>query len=889
MTMTGTTTDVVVRDGSTVSLRQAEERDVIPLLQFLQSLSPESLYFRFHGRPALTEARVRALVGLDGRRATTLIAETTGRIVGFASYYQERGPSHRAEVAFAVADNVQGHGIGTRLLEQLARLARREGIATFHASVLGDNRQMLAVFRDSGFTETVSLQDGVCHVTLSLAMTERFVEQSAARSQSAAAASMRAFFEPRVVAVIGANRMRGKIGAEILNNLGEAGFTGTIVPVHPSAREIGGRRAYPRVTDIPEPVDLAIVVVPAEHVLAAVDDCIAKNVRAVCVISAGFSECDADGRAREAALVEKVRRAGCRLIGPNCMGLLNTDPAVRLNATFSPVNPPRGTVAMSTQSGALGLAILDYARQLDIGISSFVSVGNKADVSGNDLIQYWAEDPHTSVILLYLESFGNPKKFGEIARRVGRTKPIVAVKAGRSSAGSRAAASHTGALASNDAVVDALFKQAGVIRTERLEEMFDVAALLAHQPVPRGPRVAILTNAGGPGILAADACEANGLILPSLSDATCAELRSFLPAAASVNNPVDMLASATPAQFRRALSAILSDDAVDSVITIFIPPLVTDPHDVAQAIAAAAAGHSGKPVLGVFMRAQGAPASLSPIPAYAFPESAALALARVTTYGKWRSKPVVPAPPLARFDREEIRRIVDAVLDRGAGWLLQAEAEALLAAAGITTVGSAIATTLQGSLEAARRLGFPVALKALGPTLLHKTERKAVALNIRDAEALAASYADFAARFGEEMTGVLVQRMVTPGVEMIIGALQDPSFGPLIACGTGGVLVDVLADTSFRLHPLAASDAADMIDELRGARLLRGYRGTPRADEPALREVLLRVSELVSVAPEIQELDLNPVIVLPTGACVADVRVRMDAVTHTRRGRRIEY
>ena len=331
-----------------------------------------------------------------------------------------------------------------------------------------------------------------------------------------------------------------------------------------------------------------MVVVPAAEVLDAVDDCISKNVRALCVISAGFSECDADGRAREALLVEKVRRAGCRLIGPNCMGLLNTDPAVNLNATFSPVYPPRGAVAMSTQSGALGLAILDYAKRLNIGISSFVSVGNKADVSGNDLIQYWAEDPNTSVILLYLESFGNPRKFSEIARRVGRTKPIVAVKAGRSSAGSRAAASHTGALATNDVVVDALFKQAGVIRTERLEELFDVAALLSHQPIPRGARVAILTNAGGPGILAADACEANGLELPALSDKTRAELRSFLPAAASVANPVDMLASAPPEHYRRALTAILADQSIDSVITIFIPPLVTDPAAVATAIAASA-------------------------------------------------------------------------------------------------------------------------------------------------------------------------------------------------------------------------------------------------------------------------------------------------------------
>jgi acyl-CoA synthetase (NDP forming) len=630
-------------------------------------------------------------------------------------------------------------------------------------------------------------------------------------------------------------------------------------------------------------------VVPADEVLGAVDDCIGKNVRAICVISAGFSECGADGRAREALLVEKVRRAGCRVIGPNCMGLLNTDPAVQLNATFSPVYPPRGTVAMSTQSGALGLAILDYAKRLDIGISSFVSVGNKADVSGNDLMQYWAEDPKTSVILLYLESFGNPKKFAEIARRVGRTKPIVAVKAGRSTAGSRAAASHTGALASNDVVVDALFRQAGVIRTERLEEMFDVAALLSHQPIPRGARVAILTNAGGPGILAADACEASGLQLPPLSDATQSALRSFLPAAASVNNPVDMLASAPADHYRRALTSILRDVSVDSVITIFIPPLVTEPNAVASAIASAVEEAPGKPVLGVFMRSEGAPAGLAPIPSYAFPESAALALARVTAYGQWRSKPYVPAPTLDRFDPDAIRRVVQRILSRGAGWALPDEAQTLLGASGIANARSLVATGLEDALAAASRLGFPIALKALGPTLLHKTERRAVTLNIGDESGVRTAYADFATRFGRDMTAVLVQQMVPQGVEMIVGALQDPVFGPVVACGTGGILVDVLADTAFRLHPLNASDAAEMIDELRGARLLRGYRGSQPADEAALRDVLLRVSELVRVAPEIQELDLNPVIVLPAGARVADVRVRVDAPMPSKRGRRVEY
>ncbi|MDQ3212984.1 MAG: GNAT family N-acetyltransferase [Acidobacteriota bacterium] len=882
-------TDVVVRDGSTVCLRPATERDAGALLDFLRALSAESQYFRFLGLPRLNASRIRELTAPHDGSATSLIADAGGRVVAFAGFYRDRRSSERAEVAFAVADELQGHGIGTRMLERLADIARANGIRTFDAYVLGENRRMLGVFHDSGFGVTTEVEQGVCHVVLSLSRTERLAERAASRSRASAVASMKPFFEPRVVAVVGANRERGKLGSEILHNLVTAGFNGTIVPVHPSAEEIQGLTAYPRVLDIPQPVDLAVVIVPAAHVIQAVDDCISKNVPAICVISAGFSECGAEGRALEIELVDRIRQAGCRLIGPNCMGLLNTDPRVRLNATFSPVYPPAGGVAMSTQSGALGLAILDYAKRLGIGISSFVSVGNKPDVSGNDLIQHWADDPATAVILLYLESFGNPRKFSEIARRVGRTKPIVAVKAGRSAAGSRAAASHTGALASSDAVVDALFKQAGVIRTDTLEELFDVAALLSHQPVPRGGKVAVLTNAGGPGILAADACEANGLELPALSDATRAALRSFLPAAASVANPVDMLASAPPGHYERALEAILRDECVDSVIAIFIPPMVTEPSEVAAAIAAGARGVPGKPVLGVFMRADGAPATLAPIPSYAFPEPAARALARVTAYGRWRAKPVQPVPVIDRFDRTAIRRIVDQVLGRTGGWVTQTEGAELLAAAGIESAASRVVETVDDAVCAAADIGYPVALKALGPTLLHKTERRAVALTLMDAVGVRSAYTDFASRFGGDMTAVLVQRMVPRGVEMIVGAVQDPLFGPLIACGTGGVLVDVLADTTFRLHPLTASDTEDMVGELRGSRLLRGYRGAPPADEAALRDVLLRISELVTVAPEIQELDLNPVIVLSTGAHVADVRLRIGAETVERSGRRVEY
>jgi acyl-CoA synthetase (NDP forming) len=571
------------------------------------------------------------------------------------------------------------------------------------------------------------------------------------------------------------------------------------------------------------------------------------------------------------------------------MGLLNTDPRIRLNATFSPVYPPAGGVAMSTQSGALGLAILDYARRLNIGISSFVSVGNKVDVSGNDLIQYWAEDPRTTVILLYLESFGNPKTFGEIARRVSRMKPVAAVKAGRSSAGARAASSHTGGLATNDAVVDALFHHAGIMRTNTLEELFDVAALLANQPIPRGRRVAILTNAGGPGILAADACEANGLAIVPLSARTRAALSAFLPAAASVANPVDMLASAPAEHYGRALETLLQDEQVDSVMTIFIPPLVTDPDAVAAAVSGAAAHAGDKTVLGIFMRADGAPRGLSPVPCYAFPESAAAALARVTTYGEWRRKPAGSLPVLQQFDADAAKRIVAGALQRGGGWLAPSEVQELLRAIHVQTAPVELVSTVEDAVAAAVRLGLPVALKAVGPTMLHKTERQAVRLNLVNEQSVRETAHDFERRFHGELAGLLVQRMVGGGVEMLVGALHDPTFGPLVACGSGGVLVDLLGDTAFRLHPITGEDAAEMVGELRGVRLLRGYRGAPPADERALRDVLLRVSALLTHCPEIHELDMNPVKVLESGACVLDARVRVEPAAAPLRTRRVEY
>jgi len=688
---------------------------------------------------------------------------------------------------------------------------------------------------------------------------------------------LRAFFEPACVAVVGASRERNKIGSEILHNLVATGFPGAVVPVHPTADRVQELTAYKRVADIPGTVDLAVIVVPAAQVPAAVDDCLAKQVPAICIISAGFGECSDEGRAIERDMVRKIRAAGSRLIGPNCMGLLNTDPRFSLNATFSPVYPPAGTVAMSTQSGALGLAILDYARQLNIGISSFVSVGNKADVSGNDLLSYWETDPHTAVILLYLESFGNPAKFSHIARRISRTKPIVALKSGRSSAGARAAASHTGALASSDDFVDALFHQAGVIRTDTVTELFDVATLLARQPIPRGRRVAILTNAGGPGILAADACLAHGLVAAELSAGTKAALRTFLPTAAAVNNPVDMLAAASADHYRQAMRLLLADAQVDSVIAIFIPPLVTSADDVATAIAETAAQGPPKPVAGVFMRSHAAPESLAAVPCYAFPEPAAIALSRVASYGEWKARPQGEVVTFTDIQSGLARAVVDTAVRRGGGWLTAVEANAIVSASGIATPRSHLASSVDEAVEAAVKLGMPVAVKAVGAALLHKTEHRALRLNLTTRAAVRAAAADLTRALGDRMEGLLVQRMVTSGAEMMIGAINDPTFGHVIVCGSGGVLVDLLADSACRLHPMTDLDAREMVESLKGVRLLRGFRGAEPADEAAFRDAILRVSALVGLCPEIQELDLNPVKVLPGGVSAVDVRVRVAA------------
>ena len=682
---------------------------------------------------------------------------------------------------------------------------------------------------------------------------------------------MRVVFEPKSIAVVGASRTRGSVGAEIFHNLIAGGFRGGLFPINRHATAIEGMPAYRSVRDVPVPIDLVVVAVPSECVDATVDECIEKRVQAIVVISAGFSEIGPEGRARELRIREKVRQAGLRLVGPNCMGVLNTDPRQPLNATFSPVFPPTGPVAFSSQSGALGLAVLEGAKRLNLGLSSFVSVGNKADVSTNDLLEYWEHDRRTSVILMYVESFGNPRRFAEIARRVGRQKPIIALKAGRSESGARAAASHTGALAASDSLVDALFKDSGVIRTRTVEEMFETAALLAHQRLPAGPRVAILTNAGGPGILAADACEAHGLTLSALSAETREALKAFLPAAANLTNPVDMIATASADDYRKAIPLLLQDPGVDSLLTIFIPPLVTRSNDVANAIAERTRG-ARKPVLATFFGAEGVPDLISPVPCYTFPESAARALAHATRYSRWRNHPVGSVPMLTGFNAEAARRI----LRRGAedhGWLAPLAVSALLEACGIPAAPTRLVVNAAGAVAAAHQLGFPVVLKGVGPALVHKTEARAVHVDLRNETDVLKAQHTLLRR--PDVHGVLVQPMIKSGVEMFVGAAFDSSFGHVVMCGSGGTMVELVRDTAGRLAPLTDRAAIEMLEETRACVLLRGFRGSPPCDEAAFRDILLRTSALVEACPEISELDFNPVIVTTAGAIVVDARVRV--------------
>jgi acetyl coenzyme A synthetase (ADP forming)-like protein len=891
---------VALRDGTSLTLRALSPSDKPLLAQLFGRLSAQSIRYRaFGGKSLLTDRELAALTEIDFASHVALVAALRigdeARIVGVGRYFRvdSRGAldpmSTRAEVAFTVDDAYQGRGIGTLLLEHLAEIARASGVEEMEADVLGDNRKMMDVFTESGLDVRHTLDDGVYRVTFATVATPSFLRASADRERRAAAESVRAILQPQSIAVVGVSRREGSIGRAILGNLVRCGFRGRVVAVNPKATEIDGVRCYSSVGAVDLPLDLVVISVPAASVEEVVHECARAKVRAIVVISAGFAEVSAEGRKAEARLAEIVRGSGMRMVGPNCMGVINTDPAVSMNATFSPSWPPAGGVSMLSQSGALGLAMLDHAAALHLGIGDFVSVGNKTDVSANDLLSYWADDPKTRVIALYLESFGNPRKFARVAPDVARKKPIVAVKSGRSAAGTRAAASHSAALASLDVGVDALFAQAGVVRTDTLEELFDVVGLLSTQPLPQGPRVGVVTNAGGPGILLADACEARGLVLPELTPGTVDVLRKLLPAEASVRNPVDMIASATPEQYAAAIVAVGADSHVDALVVIYIPPLVTHPEEIALAVARAAGTvPAQKPIAAVFMGSKGTPPSLSggprgAIPSYAFPENAALALSAALRCARWRERPKGQVTPLERDQIRKVRQILDIALAKASGpsWVSPEDARAILEAAGIP-----LATFVRADPEpdlvaaAAAGVGYPVVVKAIAQGLVHKSDVGGVALGLSDGGSVRRAVVSMSARLhdaGYPMEGVLVQREIAGGVEALVGVTMDASLGPVLVVGLGGVQVELLRDVAFRITPVSDVDAGEMVASLRAAKLLDGFRGSPPLDRDALLQVIQRVSALVEAFPELAELELNPLKVLARGQGVVavDARIRL--------------
>jgi acetyl coenzyme A synthetase (ADP forming)-like protein len=859
--------DVILRDGSTLRLRPAGPDDGGRVLEFFDRLSPESLHLRFGDMRDAATAAAEAYAAADGVERLTLLGLREDAVVALGSFDRLRDATV-AEVAFTVDDRLQGRGVGTRLLEQLAMFASPEGIERFVAQVDLANRPMLSVFRDAGFDVSRHNDGGVAELSFPIRVTETYLERVDERDRSAARASLERFFRPGSVAVVGASDRPGSIGNAVVRNLLGADFGGAVYPVNLRAAPVAGVPATRSIAEIAVAVDLAVVCVPADAVLDAVAEVLSAGTRAVCVISAGFAETGAEGLERQQRLLALVREHGARLLGPNCLGI--AVPGSHLNATFAPRPFPAGSIGFSSQSGALGLALLEKTATRGVGLSAFVSIGNKADISSNDLLSYWEADVDTELILLYVESFGNPRTFARVARRVARRKPVVAIKSGVSRAGARAAGSHTAALAGSDAAVDALFREAGVIRAVTLGEALDVASLLSTQPLPAGNRAAIITNAGGLGILCADACEAAGIELPQLTAVTTERLAALLPSEASTQNPVDLLGSATASAYEQAIPLVLADPGVDALIALFAPAAPASADEVAEAVARAVTGVT-KPVLAVVMTAQGVPAAFarpgSGVAAFTYPESAARALGRAVERREWLRRPAGVVRRPEGIDTRSARAAVEAALAAGRGWLEPDELRTVLERYGLPLIQERLADSPAAAAAAAIELGMPVAVK-LAEAGAHKTERGGVRLALADTAAVEEAAAQLGGR-------VLVQPMAQAGVELLAGLVQDPVFGPLVAFGPGGVMAELIGEAGFRIAPITDIDASELVSTGKTGRLVAGFRGAPAADVPALTDLLLRISALAEDIPELVELDMNPVIAHPDGCTIVDCRARV--------------
>ena len=863
--------DVILRDGRTLRLHEPTQSDREDLIEFLVRLSAESRRNRFFATVVPSARLVDPFLEPDWSDTGTLVGrfENHGgaQIVALASFTRLRDPL-AAEVAFVVADALQGFGIATRMLEQLAIRAAHAGIERLVFEIMPDNRSMLQVVADAGFKVTRTTAHGVVEAVMSIEPTPASVARAAERDHVGAVASIAPFLDPASVAVYGASARRGTIGGELFRNILDGGFERPVYPINRTGSPVAGVPGRSSLRGLGPPVELALICVPAEAVLDAARDALEAGVRSLCVISAGFAEVGAEGAARQDDLLRHVRAHGGRLIGPNCLGVAAT--GARLNATFAAQPLPPGNVGFASQSGALGLAVVEQARERGLGLSSFVSLGNKADVSSNDLLEYWRDDEHTSVVALYLESFGNPAHFGRIAREVARQKPVIALKGGSTAVGARAAASHTAALASSEVAVDALFHQAGVQRMRTLPDFLDAASVLSGQPLPQGARVAVVTNAGGLAILFADACSAEGLELPPPSEETRHRLREVMPAEASSANPIDVLGSATAETFSRVLPLLLADPAFDAVCVLFARPIIARTADVVAAVdlAIAESGHT-KPVVGVFLSAEDDTEHRcdARVTRLGSPEAAARALGVAAARAAWLRRPEGRVPELPDVNRVAARAIaVEALAELDDVWLDADRSRRLLEAYGIRLAPEALATTPERAVRAADVIGLPVVVKSAAAGV-HKTERGAVALDLRDLAAVARA----ATRIGGP---VLVQPMMR-GAELLVGVTQDAIFGPLIAIGLGGVQAELIGAVSFALAPLTDRDAAELLARNPLGRLVEGFRERPPLNALALADVLARLSALAVDLPELAELDLNPIVADERGYYVIDRRVRL--------------
>ena len=819
--------DVLLSDGTAVRLRQIQPSDAPAIVEFHSRMSDRTRYLRyFSPYPRIPERDLERFVNVDHHDREAFVTVSGPRIMAVGRYERLGPDSLEAEVAFVVEDAHQGRGIGSVLLEHLAEAARANGLTRFVAEVLPENAGMLRVFSDFGYQVQRKYADGVVHLSFPIATTEKSREVQESREHLTESRSIARLLSPRAVAVYGASASGQGIGAALLGHLRDGGFTGTVVPVHRGAERVAGLRAYRSATEAGVPIDLALVAVPPEGVAAALADAAASGASGLVVISAGFAEAGAAGAAAQRALIEGAHAAGLRVVGPNSMGVANTDPGLRLNATLAPRLPAAGRVGFFSQSGALGVALLAEADRRGLGLSSFVSAGNRADVSGNDLLQYWRDDPATDAVLLYLETFGNPRKFARLARRMSRVKPVVAVASATRPPGL------AGDLPGPDVhAVTALFARSGVIRVDTVRELFDVGLLLAHQPLPAGRRVAVVGNSSALSELAVAACRANDLLVAD-------------------GYPIDISPQAGAHDFADALADAALDDRADALVVVFAPPLPgqlsDDDADFAVALASVALAGE-KPTVATFLLG-----SLPPrVPAYPSVEEAVRALARVATYADWLRRPPGVIPLLAGVDSVAAR--------------VDGPPAELLAAYGITMVPSTLAATADEAVAAAVSLGYPVALKAAGGALRHRIDLGAVRLALAGEDDVRAAYAELAGAFGPD---VLVQTMVPAGVACRIEVVEDPAFGPVVGFGLGGVASELLGDLAWRAAPLTDRAAEALVVEPRAAPLLHGYRGSAPVDRAALIDLLLRVGRLADDHPRLRGLSLNPVLARPDGFSV---------------------